>query len=71
MNELMFAPFGAIRYLNAAGEGGGGGGGETTPPAGETFHIHHVVNMFHVKKVKNESQYTLPFAGFSLSPILS
>ena len=35
MNKLMFAPFGAIRYMDAAGEGGGGGG-ETTPPAGET-----------------------------------
>ena len=41
MNKLMFAPFGAIRYMaEAGGEGGGSttttAAGETTPPAGET-----------------------------------
>ena len=32
MNKLMFAPFGAIRYMDAAGEGGGGGA-PSDPPA--------------------------------------
>ena len=33
MNKLMFAPFGALCYMDAAGEGGGGGT-PSDPPAG-------------------------------------
>ena len=32
MNKLMFAPFGAVRYMEAAGDGGGGGGGDPKDP---------------------------------------
>ncbi len=32
MNKLMFAPFGVLRYMDAAGEGGGGGA-PSDPPA--------------------------------------